>query len=425
MYKTLSRIKIKTFILYVPLLLAMGALFTFFREVAVAYYFGTSRELEIFRIGFAIPYALFQSLGSTIVAGLLPILIEYGNTVIPIIKREIQKIFFIFCILSVLSIKWQAKMLAPGFNLDDLNLLEINILISWFMLFPLALILPIRLSLQGRDKKILVSATSLIYSGSFIFILPLIYKTNLDFKLPIVSLISTLIVLIIYNILKEDYTTVQENISAKVLQKKREIQKIIIGSIIYVFVLALPNLIDKAAASKMIDGTIANIDYAMNFYIALGVLIGTSAIIIFTKKIASEYNKSMNVTWLLKVAGMPTLFALIVSLCLIPFTDEIVSIAYLRGAFSELDVMHVSEILYWFLIALPIMIAGMILMQVLASFSIGSIITISIVKAIVKLSWILIFFTQNNLSIFGISTLVMELVSIIIILYLLHYFSSK
>lgn len=406
------------FKLIVPFLLGLGTMFSFFREVIIAYYYGTSRDLEIFRIAFSVPYALFQSLGTVLVGALLPILIHEGQGLISQIKSQVQKIFIIIAIIAAFTSAWQAKILAPGFTNIELETLSINLLICWTILIISAFIFPIRLSLQEQNKKILVSSTSLFYSVFFILFIFILHRFSLQFDLAIVAVLSSIMVLVMYSIVGNFHTsTIVVNTKKSQIDKK--IRNIILGSFVYVLLLALPRLIDKAVASKMGTGVIANLEYTMNFYVAFGVLIGTSFTIIYAKKIALEYRDYMSLLWLLKIVGIPFFLGAMVSLLILPFSEELVRIAYLRGEFSINDVREVVEILYWFLFALPLMVSGMILLQIVAAYSIYALIGLAIVKAIVKLSWLLYFYSTNDLKIFGQSTFFMELIAILFIVYIL------
>jgi len=406
------------FKLIVPILLGLGTVFTFFREVVIAYYYGTSRDLEIFRIAFAIPYALFQSLGTVLVAALLPMLVHEGKDLIHEIKKQISKLFILFAVFAIFTAKWQAKLLAPGFNHSELETLKINLIICWLILIVSSLIFPIRLLLQEENKKMLVSSTSLFYSLFFILFIFIFNGFFPKFDLAIVSVLSALVVFVLYSLFtKFNKIEVLTNTNKADIDKK--IQKIVVGSFVYVLLLALPRLIDKATASKMNIGVIANLEYAMNFYVAFGVLIGTSFTIIYAKKIALEYRDNMSYLWLLKIVGIPFLLGITVSVLLLPFSEEFVKVAYLRGEFAANDVKDVTEILYWFLLTLPFMVSGMILLQVVAAYSISMLIGLAIVKSIVKLSWVTYFYSTNNLAIFGKSTFAMELVGIIFIAYIL------
>ncbi len=410
--------------LIIPLLLGLGIVFSFFREIIIAYYYGTTRELEIFRVAYTIPYTLFQNLGAVLVGTLLPILIHEGEELLYQIKKQIQFIFIGITVFFLFTVSWQAKILAPGFNPNEISTLEVNLFICWFLLLTSALIFPIRLWLQEQDKKLLVSSTSLIYAFSFSLMIVILNKFTLKYNLAISALISSVILFLVYFISAKK-SIMQTSIQNTNLQLKKKIQKIIIGSFAYVLLLTTPNVIDKAFASKMSNGVIAYLDYAMNFYIAIGVLIGTAFIITYARKIASEYKNSIHAIWLLKIVGLPFALAVLTSLFVLPFTNELIHIAYFRGAFQESDILPVGQILYWLLISLPFMVAGMILMQILAAYNVFVLIGFAILKVIVKLSWMVIFFNPHNLAIFGISNLVMELIAIITIIYFLKYHSAQ
>lgn len=405
------------FRLIVPLLLGLGAISSFFREVVIAYYYGTSRDLEIFRIAFSIPYALFQSLGTTLVGALLPILIHEGEDLIVIIKKQVHKIFLIITIIALTTSSWQATILAPGFDTMEIETLTANLLICWWILLISSFIFPIRLILQEKNKKNIVASTSLFYSLFFILFIFIFNNIFIKFDLAIISVVSTVFVYFMYRLF--GYVPNRTKPTKQINKIEKRIQKIIIGSFIYILFLAIPRLLDKAVASKMDIGVIANLEYAMNFYVAFGILIGTSFTIIYAKKIALEYRDTMNITWLFRIVGIPFFIGALVSILILPFSEELVRIAYLRGAFSVDNVQAVTEILYWFLVTLPFMISGMILLQVLAAYSIFMLIGLAILKVIIKIVWMIYFSTISHLEIFGQSTLAMELVSIIFILYIL------
>lgn len=407
--------------LLVPFLLGLGTMFSFFREITIAYYYGTSRDLEIFRIAFSIPYALFQSLGTVLVGALLPILIHEGQGLIFQIKRQVQKIFIIIAIIAALTTTWQAKILAPGFSSIELETLSINLLICWMILVISAFIFPIRLLLQEQNRKMIVSSTSLFYALSFIVFIFIFNNTFGKYDLSILAVASTSFVFLIYKIFSSVNTIIEKPQKSQVLDKK--IKQIILGSFVYVLFLAVPRLIDKAVASKMDIGVIANLEYAMNFYVAFGVLIGTSFTIIYAKKIALEYRDNLSLLWIFKIVGVPFLLAAIVSLLIFPFSEDLVRLAYLRGKFTENNIMDVVEILQWFLFALPLMVSGMILLQVVAAYSIFILIGLAMIKSIVKLSWVIYFSSTSTLAIFGQSTFIMEFTAIIIMSFL--FFNKK
>lgn len=411
------------FKLIVPFLLGLGTIFSFFREVIIAYYYGTSRDLEIFRIAFSIPYALFQSLGTVLVGALLPIMIHEGKDLIFNIKNQVQKIFISFAIFSMLTVNWQAKMFAPGFSYTELETLKINLIICWSILIISAFIFPIRLLLQEQDRKVIVSSTSLVYALFFSVLLVIFNNTFVKFDLAIVAVISTVLVFLIYKTFGSDTIVMKNPKRSRAVDKK--IQKIIFGSFVYVLFLAVPRLIDKAVASKMDIGVIANLEYAMNFYVAFGVLIGTSFTIIYARKIAFEYRENLSFVWIINIISVPFLLATLVSFFIYPYANELVKLAYLRGQFTESSVVHVVEILKWFLFSLPFMVSGMILLQVVAAYSIFMLIGLAIVKSIVKLLWVMYFANTNNLAIFGQSTFVMELVAIIVAIFIIRKKTSN
>jgi putative peptidoglycan lipid II flippase len=409
--------------LFIPMLLGLGIVSSFFREMVIAYYYGSSKEVEIYRIAFSIPYALFQSLGTILIASLLPLYLSNRN-ILPQIQSSIKKVFIVITVLAIITLPWQAVIFAPGFTEDEQSLLLYNMLISWSIVLIAAFIFPMRLLLQSNDKKVLVSATSLLFSLFLVSMIILLHKKLPGFELSVASVVSVVGIYFVYRWDSDKKQLISPDIH--MIEEQQTINKIIIGSFIYILLLTMPRMIDKALASQMSDGVIANLDYAMNFYVAFGVLIGTSFTIIYAKKIANEYRgKSMNLKWMFQLLGIPFILASLISLSIYPYTELIVSLAYNRGAFSASNTIEVATILNSFLIALPLMVVGMMLSQIVAAYSIFVLISVILIKISTKWLWIKLKLSTTKLAVFGESTLVMELLGIVVIMFILIFYSRR
>lgn len=403
--------------LLVPLLLGLGIIATFMREVAIAFYYGSGRTVEIYKIAFAMPYAFFQSLGSILVGGLLPILLNIGPENIKIIEKKLYLFFLVLFFLMIATVDMQSKYLAPGFNSLDRHVLKDNLSICWVIMVFSALIFPKRLLLQAQGKSVLVSSTSLIFSLTFIPMLFWFHDDFIDANLALFSIVSVFIVYLFY-LLFASNSVEASGIRLKTTKNiTKKIYSVLFGAIVYVLFLSFPRLIDRAFASEYDQGTVANLDYAMNFYVALGVLIGTSFNILMARKIAVEYKSLKNkYVWLWSLLGLPIGITAGLVLILLPNVNSIIEIAYHRGAFELKAISEVSAILYWFLIALPFMVAGMILSQVLAAFNMFYLIIIMLFKASVKSASFMIF-EPDRFELFGKTTIIMEGLGFLIMIF--------
>jgi putative peptidoglycan lipid II flippase len=403
--------------LLVPLLLGLGIIATFMREVAIAFYYGSERTVEIYKIAFAMPYAFFQSLGSILVGGLLPILINIGPENIKVIEKKVYLFFLVLFFVMLATIDIQSQYLAPGFNSLDRHVLKTNLSICWVIMVFSALIFPKRLLLQAQGKSVLVSSTSLIFSLTFVPMLFWFHDDFIDANLALISIASVFIVYLSY-LLFTSNSVEASGIQLKITKKiNKKIYSVLFGAIVYVLFLSFPRLIDRAFASEYGQGVVANLDYAMNFYVAFIVLIGTSYNILTAKKIAIEYKLSKsNYIWLFSLISLPIGITAVLVLALLPNINCIIEIAYHRGAF-ELDAINeVSTILYWFLVALPFMVAGMIVSQVLAAFNMFYLIIIMLFKVAVKYVAFLIL-GSNYLELFGKTTILMEVLGIFMMIF--------
>ena len=411
---------------HVPILLAIGIAATFIREVFIAYYYGSSKEVEIYKVAFSVPYALFQSLGSVLVAGILPLVIQSPAS-FSFIKRNIRLIYGTLTLVAVFTTDIQASILAPGFDTEALILLSENLRITWTILFLSGMIFPLRLQLQYHDKKTLVAATSLVFSLAFIVMLITAHGWLPFYNLSIFSVVSIAIVYTFY--LFDSKTLPATNTDEEYRDKpvsRLKIANIVAGSLVYIVLLSLPRIIDRSIASHMPSGTIANLEYAMNFYVAMGVLIGTSFTIIYAKEIAQHYRTRItDIKWLFKIFGIPVLIATFVSFLFFLFAQDIVTLTYVRGSFSTSDAQQVYHILVWFLVALPAMIGGMMMTQLLAAYHTLLLVLFVFLKVAGKYLYIALFFHENSVAIFGESTLFMEVTSIILICLLLLLWNNR
>ena len=414
--------------LLVPFFLGLGILMTFSREVIIAYFYGAQRNVEIFKIAFSLPYALFQSLGTILVSGLLPVLLRRGQVYIYVIRRQIYGLSFSFLLISLFTIKWQVQWLAPGFSGEDAELLRVNLFLCWMILFFSAMIFPLRLVLQSQDRKFLVSSTSFMFSFFFIVMLVPFHNVSSPYLLSVVSVFSIAIVYIAY-LLSVEKNKKEDAYLARSIEvtsaDKAFIRRVVLGSLVYVVLLASPRLIDRAFASALTEGVVANLDYAMNIYTAIGVLIGTSSSIIYARKIAAEYDTEADrIRWLWNLMKWPLLISCSIILLIMPFLHEIVELAYVRGAFTDKDAFQVSQILVWFIWSLPFMVSGMLLAQVLVAHTIYLLLGVLLLKLVVKLAVLLIAGVEE-LSIFGGSNLLMEFSGVLIFIALLSVNKEK
>ena len=287
------------------------------------------------------------------------------------------------------------------------------------------MIFPLRLVLQSQDRKFLVSSTSFMFSFFFIVMLVPFHNVSSPYLLSVVSVFSIAIVYIAY-LLSVEKNKKEDAYLARSIEvtsaDKAFIRRVVLGSLVYVILLASPRLIDRAFASALTEGVVANLDYAMNIYTAIGVLIGTSSSIIYARKIAAEYDTEVDrIRWLWNLMKWPLLISCSIILLIMPFLHEIVELAYVRGAFTDKDAFQVSQILFWFIWSMPFMVSGILLTQVMATSGIFILVGVVCVKILVKAAWIYFFFSNDQLSIFGSSTLIMEIFGVFILLVLLRF----
>jgi putative peptidoglycan lipid II flippase len=398
--------------LIIPFFIGLGILATFGKEMFLAYYYGTSEAIDIFKTASFLPYSFFQSLGTILVGLYLPEVIkDKANT--EKYTGHITKLSFVIVLLGIVLAPFYAGLLAPDFNKEKTNSLVNALIICWVGFFISSFYFHYRIKLQAYGSNQLIAATSLINSLAFILILFLLLSSveTLHYKIEIAFSISILIIMFVYvysgrHILK--FSAIVKNILKP--SKSVTITVLLVAMLSHI-IGVIPKIIDRAVLSGEATGSISALDYAYNIQTAFYLIVGTSISIIYARKIANEManngaqsNKQNIWQPLYLSAAVSTIIALFVY----GFSSELVKLVYLRGAFSEESLVLTTDFFKAVIPVIPIVTVNMLIIQIITGTrKVKNIIIPSVFKLLVKAASILfliyIYKKTNIASAIGIS----------------------
>lgn len=421
--------------LVVPLLVGGGIVVALLREIYIAKYYGTSLDIEIFRLAYALPNFLSFTVATAFASAAVPIIIRAGNNPHKesiIYSLNIITIIAVFVIVSfgILTGKLQAHIFAPGFDDKAIEQLTSHIRITWFMFFFIGLSLVMRAALQARGVFWPGASNNIIKAGVYVFVFFLgslftSPKFNLNW-LSGLAVLSGFIILSIhvitskrYNIFVWKKTTI---VSKDVFIK---IGTALGATLIFQFLNVIPVFIDRAYASEIGQGVIASLEYSSSIIIAIGAILGTSfnmvvlprAVELFERKAAkSEYIS------IIVFAGLIITITIAMSLLLSIYSQETLQALFMRGAFNKKSVITTSTIMHWQVLGMAFMVAATMAIQILIILNkFKLLVIIGILKVSLKILSLVILIPIYKVAGLGLSFLYVEsIIFALLVLVILH-----
>lgn len=422
--------KNKIAIILIFSLTAGGSLSSFFREAVIAYFYGATQSVDDFKLAISLPQALFYSLGTLLTGIFLPHVINQGENENVLLKlRSIVLFCFSIAIFGIVFANYYTPFLVKEYSDLELENLVFYTRISWLSLIILSYYFIMRIYFFSEGKRYLAGGANLIVNSSFIaflYISSIVYNSSSINTLTISFLASCLILIVFYFMFLEPKKDFLKLLSFRSHNKNKTLTVsvyVLIGALLYHLLNVSPRFVDRAYISLQGDGWVSRIEYAYGIFTGLAVSIGTSIIVVYSKFIALNYRNSNFLREITYRIWWGVVIAMLVSLVIFFCSDWIVELAYERGSFVEKDTIIVSGLLKYLVIALPISIVNMVLVQALLGFNIILIMLIvGLIKFLFKvISLELLVNNEFNLSGYGMSNLISEVVvlAVLILIFIL------
>lgn len=417
--------------LYVPMLVGAGIGANFLREILLAYVFGASSTVDIFRVATFIPTVFFQTMGVVLVGLYLPLYkpnTEKNYTFVD--SRNVTVISFAITVVGVLTSPLLATFAAPSLAAQfDREILWSSIW-SWFGFFLVSLSFHYRIQLQSAGKSGMAASASLIFSTAFVAAMLLFLWTKLFIPSSPILLVGAFCVacatlLAFYTRFFRIKSLIDASFNNRLSFNTTGLvsNRIIFGAFFVQFLLLIPRLLDRTVASKIGVGGIAKLEYAYNVYTAAGMIIGTSAMIILAQKLSGISLKNNPVRNFINLSWSSILISAIIAALVFSFSRELVVAIYLHGIFTLDDVYNTDAYLVNLLLSFVPMVVNMLLFQVLLGCrSLMLIVVPTLVKILVKIIFLVILAGASSEFAIGASTAVCEVAFLGVGLLYLHFY---
>jgi len=408
--------------LIIPLLIGGGMAVALLREILIAHFYGTSVEVEIFRVAYALPNFISFSVATAFTSAAVPIIIrsqakeQDQDTIFSLNILVIVFVIFITS-LGILSGSQQAKIFAPGFSGSDLQQLTYHIKASWLMFFFIGLTFTMRSSLQANGVIWPGASNNIIKAGVYVLVFALgLLFTNNNFNLTwltSLAVASGLIILLVHFIACYIHNINVWKIK-KIIPKPILFGMVIALSSTFIFQILniIPVFLDRRYASQIAQGVIASLDYSYAIIIAIGSLLGASFNMVVLPKMVTLFETKAS--WLqfkkIVMAAIAIISITIISGIVIGyFSEPVVRTLFMRGAFSEQSVYLTSDILSWQALGMGFMVASTMATQILVIFKMfRQLIIVGLSKIAFKILSLMLLIPMYNVKGFGVSFFLVE-----------------
>ncbi|SDX67310.1 lipid II flippase MurJ [Litoreibacter albidus] len=362
--------------LLIPALVATGLFAGFAREVVLAYLFGTTREIEIFRVAFGLPSVLSDSLAVSFVAILIRLLLtgERGHPAHALRCAIWATLAFsgIVFLLGVFTMPWQARLLAPGMSPDEHAQLVVAGQVCWLTFLFVVLSLPMRALMSTRGRVWPGAASQVMRSGGFVLALlafVLVFGWR-DLMAPAYAAAlggATVLGVHILALGARDRRRVTVSLAAPERLDALSPTLSAIGLVLLSqLFLSAGRLLDRAVASGMGEGMLAGLEYSYALVMAVAAILATSTNLTLAPRMGRAIRDTGrlargHVVQIAAIAVGATAIGAVLALGAEPITR----LVFERGAFDSAATALTAEIFRLHALSLGPLVLALLLTQIL------------------------------------------------------------
>ncbi|WP_036223617.1 lipid II flippase MurJ [Maritalea myrionectae] len=423
--------------LLIPILMGLGLIAGFGREVIVASLFGTSINAEIFRVAYGLPSIFSDSLAVSLVAILIPYFLSNQDGQESLNSSTAFRSTFLIAavtmVVGILTMPMQASLFAPEIRGADRHNLIVVGALCWCMFFFVFLSIPLRALLSSKKTIWPNAASQLIRSGFFvILLLALIFVglPNQTYAIGLAGLGSGVAIFAVSLWLANK----DANIAHLYHQRgnrhfKSNLPLIwaIVSIILIQLILSSGRLIDRSVSNLIGPGYLAAIEYSYAIMMAVAALIGTSTNIILAPKVAKAIAKTGEIgPENRRIVTIIFLVACCTGVLMSVLARNIVSILFERGNFDEVDTLLTSQIFAIHALSLGPLVVSLLLFQILLQKKkTGLIFSVAIIKLVIKIiSIFLVFVTDIDIYKVALTFIIAEFSFAIAIIFMIQISNS-
>lgn len=329
----------------------------FVREMILANYYGTSYVSDVFVAVQNIPSVIFTVFGTAVTTGFIPLYTEMsvrkGKKNADIFANNIFNIFLLFsivmCIVGILFSKQLVLIFAGGFTGKTFELCNYfaKLIMPTSVAIVLGYVYNAYLQISGMFNQ--NSLMNVPYNIVQMIFIVLGFHLDNDYVLAIGLLLASYSQLIYLRILMKKNTEFIHSWYFDFRQPQIKQMLILVGPVfISTGVNQLNSIVDKAMASRLVEGSISALNYSNEVAnIVVQVIILSMTTILYPKmtELFARNNESERNSFVQNYIGVVALVVLPLSVLIFFFSEEIIQILFGRGAFQKETVLFVSKAL--------------------------------------------------------------------------------
>jgi peptidoglycan biosynthesis protein MviN/MurJ (putative lipid II flippase) len=365
----------------IPAIVFCGLLVGFGREIMLAYLYGVSEDLEVYRVATGLPTILSDGLAISFISAMLsPIAAarakDRDHEVALTWSLLLATAIFVagLFIVGVLTAPLQASLLAPGFTGQQKASTVAGIAMGWPLFLFVGTSLALRSLLSAHGRKWPAASASVIRSG--IFVLIVLAATALapqmsGYRMLILATVcGGAVVLAVHG---AALTRDIRGLFSDALRQRPAIgvsPLVLLAAmgwvIVYQASMASQRLIDRAYASTLDQGSLAAMDYGYALVVAGAMLMATSFNILYMPAISRAIHEpGASVLRFRNRIALPIAVAAVIGILASFQAPRIVEAVFGYGAFDAAAASLTAESFGWQVMGLGAMIASLIFAQVL------------------------------------------------------------
>lgn len=382
--------------LIIPGLVATGLVAGFAREIVLAYLFGISRDVEIFRVAFGLPSVFSDAMAVSFVAILIRLILG-GETARPAqalrqaVWATLAFAALIF-LLGILTMPWQAQLLAPGMSAAEQARLTLAGRVCWLMFIFVVLALPMRALMSTRGRVWPGAASQMMRSGGFVLaLLTLVLLLDWrDLMAPSVAAAiggATVFAIHVLALGRRDRRRVVVSLMAPPRPGVISPTLVAIGLVlISQLFLSAGRILDRVVVSGMDEGMLAGLEYSYALTMAAAAILATSTNLTLAPRMGRAIRDTgglarSHVVQIVAIAAAAASIGGLLALAAEPITR----LVFQRGAFDSAATALTSQIFGLHALGLGPLVLSLLLIQVLLlQGRQGAVLLASILKATVK-----------------------------------------
>ena len=358
--------------LIVPLIVLLGLGVGFLRETVLAYVFGADQDVAVFRVAYALPSVVSETVAISLVSGLIPVFLLHKRR--EAVRASLWAVGLVagsISLIGIVTMPWQATLFAPGFSGASRDSLIESGRICWSMSLMLLLSYPLRAAMSVENKVWASSLGTLLRNAYFILLFAVFAMTFngvSSMTAAVAAALTGAAVLGTYLVLFARMGALRDRGSAD-LPSRAPIRPLIL-TILAIFgsqiLLTGGRILDRMVGSTLNAQALASIEYSYAVVMALGAVIGSSANLVLAPEIGRAVEQTGRIPrkfW--RITGLITLFSTgLGALCWLVATPMI-RLIYQRGAFGAEETATTATVFAVQVLALGFLIGSLLLVQML------------------------------------------------------------